>query len=52
MITAPEDDNSTFIYLIFLFVSGNIIRRQSGIVIGAGSQMGHFNGYIDNVSFW
>lgn len=33
-----------------LFFTGKIIRRQSGIVIGAGSQLGHFNGYVDNVS--
>lgn len=30
--------------------TGNILRRQSGIVIGAGSQLGNFNGYVDNVS--
>lgn len=33
-----------------LFFTGKILRRQSGIVIGAGSQLGHFNGYVDNVS--
>ena len=30
--------------------TGKILRRQSGIVIGAGSQLGNFNGYVDNVS--
>lgn len=29
-------------------LTGKILRRQSGIVIGAGSQLGHFNGYVDN----
>ncbi|XP_062574998.1 uncharacterized protein LOC134236858 [Saccostrea cucullata] len=29
-------------------LTGHIIKRQSGIVIGAGSQLGHFTGYVDN----
>ncbi|XP_078329825.1 uncharacterized protein LOC111114730 [Crassostrea virginica] len=29
-------------------LTGKILRRQSGIVIGAGSQLGNFNGYVDN----
>ncbi|KAL5020240.1 hypothetical protein ScPMuIL_003132 [Solemya velum] len=28
-------------------LSGNILRRQTGIIIGAGSRLGYFNGEID-----
>lgn len=40
----------TFTSNTLFFFTGKILRRQSGIVIGAGSQLGHFNGYVDNVS--
>lgn len=35
---------------VVMFLTGKILRRQSGIVIGAGSQLGHFYGNVDNVS--
>ena len=41
---------SKFIEFTIDNFTGKILRRQSGIVIGAGSQLGNFNGYVDNVS--
>ena len=45
-------DNSQSKFMEFTVdnFTGKILRRQSGIVIGAGSQLGNFNGYVDNVS--
>ena len=35
-----------------LFFSGPILRRRSGVVLGAGSKMGYFSGGIGEVSFY